>query len=138
MALRLRHSITVLFGIMAAVMLGGCNLDSSSGSAGTAAVATRGTTSSSPTAQSSTSVTISWEPPQTNADGSALTDLAGYHIHYGTQATALDSEIDIPTAGLADYVVQGLKTNSTYYFAISSYNSQGVESADSAVISVTT
>ena len=137
MASRLQHSLGVFFGITAAVLLAGCNLDSSSGSAAGAAADTGGTTSSA-TANQSTSVTLSWMPPQTNADGTSLTDLAGYHIHYGTQAAALNSEIDIPTAGLADYVIEGLKANSTYYFAISSYNSQGIESTDSAVISVTT
>ena len=138
MASRSRHYIAVLFGITATVLLDGCNLDGSSGS-GSAAVDTGGTTSSaSSNGEQNTSVTLSWAPPQTNADGSALTNLAGYHIHYGTQPTALNSEIDVPTAGLADYVVEGLKTNSTYYFAISSYNSEGIESADSAVIDVTT
>ena len=136
MASPLRHSLGALCGIIAAVLLAGCNLDGSSGSAPDTSAA--GSTTSSSSANQSTSVTISWMPPQTNADGTSLTNLAGYHIHYGTQATALTSEIDIPTAGLADYVVEGLKANSTYYFAISSYNSDGVESADSAVISVTT
>jgi len=121
----------VLVGVVAAAALAGCNLDGGSSAAAIPAA-------SSGAAESNTSVTISWMPPQTNADGSALTDLAGYRIHYGTQASDLNAEIDIPTAGLADYVVEGLKSNSTYYFAISSYNSQGVESADSAVISVTT
>ena len=122
----------VLIGVVAAAALGGCNLDGSSNSAGAIPAASSGA------AESNTSVTLSWMPPQTNADGSALTDLAGYRIHYGTQASALNAEIDIPTAGLADYVVEGLKANSTYYFSITSYNSQGVESTDSAVISVTT
>src|SRR6185437_145652 len=28
--------------------------------------------------------TVSWTAPATNTDGSGLTDLAGYHLHYGT------------------------------------------------------
>jgi hypothetical protein len=67
-----------------------------------------------------------------------LTDLAGYHIHYGTSATALSQEIDVPTIGVTDYVVEDLNANSTYYFAISSYNSAGVESQYSPVVSATT
>ena len=131
MARKLQGSIAIFVGTMAAALLGGCNLDSSN--AGSAAVP-----AASNSAAASTSVTLSWMPPQTNADGSALTDLAGYRIHYGTQATALNDEIDIPSAGLADYVIEGLKANSTYYFAISSYNTEGVESTDSAVLSVST
>src|SRR5690606_39089874 len=33
---------------------------------------------------SSGSVTLSWTPPSENEDGSALTNLAGYRIYYGT------------------------------------------------------
>jgi len=28
--------------------------------------------------------TVSWIPPTTNTDGTALTDLAGYKVYYGT------------------------------------------------------
>ena len=31
-------------------------------------------------------VTISWQPPRENTNGTALTDLAGYTIHYGTSS----------------------------------------------------
>src|SRR5262249_15772212 len=83
-------------------------------------------------------VTISWMPPDTNTDGSALTDLTGYHIHYGTDPRSLVTEIDLPTSGLTDYVVENLDSNTTYYFTVSAYNSAGVESIDSAVVSATT
>ncbi len=33
------------------------------------------------------SVTLSWTPPLTNADGSALTTLAGYRIYYGQSSS---------------------------------------------------
>ena len=32
----------------------------------------------------SAEVTLSWDPPTTNADGTPLTDLAGYKVYYGT------------------------------------------------------
>ena len=131
MARKLQGSIAILVATLAAALLGGCNLDSSNASSGAVPAASN-------SAEANTSVTLSWMPPQTNADGTALTDLAGYHIHYGTSAASLNSEIDIPTVGVADYVIEGLKANSTYYFAISSYNTEGVESTDSAVISVGT
>ena len=84
------------------------------------------------------SITVSWIPPDTNTDGSVLTNLAGYHIHYGTSSSSLDALIDVPTSGLTDYVVENLDPNTTYYFAVSSYNSAGVESSYSAVLGVTT
>src|SRR5665213_4201542 len=96
----------------------------------TSGTTTSGTTTSGTTTSGTSStknVDISWLPADTNVDGSTLNNLAGYHIHYGTDSTALTSEIDVPTAGVTDYVVENLKA-ATYYFAISSYNSQGVES----------
>ena len=87
---------------------------------------------------SAASATVSWTPPDTNTDGSALVDLAGYRIYYGTDAFSLATQIDIPTTGLTDYVVEDLAPNTTYYFAVSAYNSTGVESSYSAVVGVTT
>jgi hypothetical protein len=122
--------------VAAGALLGGCDWDSSSGSSG--AVAAAASSAGPAEAEQTTSVTISWLPPDTNDNGSALTDLAGYHIHYGTSSATMPAEIDIPSTGLTDYMVQNLTPNTTYYFAISSYNSQGVESNYSAVVSVTT
>jgi hypothetical protein len=72
----------------------------------------------------------------TNTDGTALTDLAGYHIYYGTSAASLTQLINLPTAGTTVYVVDNLGSG-TYYFAIKAYNSAGVESTDSGVVSTT-
>ena len=90
-----------------------------------------------PNRASTTSATVSWTPPDTNTDGSSLTDLAGYRIYYGTDAL-LATQIDIATPGLTDYVVEDLAPNTTYYFAVSAYSSAGVESTLSAVVSLTT
>jgi hypothetical protein len=89
--------------------------------------------SSSPPAASS-SVTISWTPPTENANGSALTNLAGYHLYYGTSQANLNQVVDINNPGLATYVLSSLSSG-TWYFALTSVNSQGVESVRSAVVS---
>lgn len=130
----LRITVVGALAVASILALSGCNLESSSGSSG---AATQGIGSSTSNAARQTNVTISWLPPTTNSNGSALTNLAGYRIHYGTAATALTSQIDIPTTGVTDYVVDNLRTSTTYYFAISSYNSQGVESNYSPVVSLT-
>ena len=44
--------------------------------------------------------TVSWTPPTTNTDGSALTDLAGYRVAYGRAATELDQSAAVDNAGL--------------------------------------
>jgi putative Ig domain-containing protein len=75
---------------------------------------------------------LSWEPPTTNTDGTALTNLAGYRIVYGTSATQLTHTIQIANAGSSAYVVENLAPG-TYYFAVRAYTSKGAESADSNV-----
>lgn len=73
------------------------------------------------------SVALSWTEPTLNADGSALTDLAGYYIRYGTDAAALTQSITVADATVISYTVPGLSSG-TYYFSVTSYTSSGVES----------
>ena len=80
------------------------------------------------------SATLSWTAPTLNTDGSALTDLAGYRIYYGTSASQLNQTVDINTAGISSYVVGNLNSGN-YYFAISARNAQGVESSRSNIAS---
>lgn len=72
--------------------------------------------------------TLSWMPPTQNMDGSALTNLAGYRIHYGTgaggEAYALDRAIDLTNPALRTYVVTGL-TSGTWYFAVRALTASG-------------
>lgn len=82
------------------------------------------------------SVTLSWVPPTTNADGSPITDLAGYRIYYGRSAGALDQTVVISNAGITRYVVDNLSTV-TWYFSMTSVNSTGNESARSTTVSRT-
>lgn len=79
-------------------------------------------------------VTIAWTPPTENTNGTTLTNLAGYHIYYGTSQSNLDKVVDISNPGLASYVLSSL-TAGTWYFALTSINAAGVESARSAVVS---
>ena len=72
-------------------------------------------------------VTLSWAAPTQNADGSPLTDLAGYKIYYGTSSGIYDHEISINNPGTTTYVVDNLVPD-TYYFAATSFNSTGIES----------
>jgi hypothetical protein len=78
--------------------------------------------------------TLSWNAPTQNADGSALTSLAGYRIYYGTSASSLTKTISVATPGITTYVISGLSPG-TYYFAITAYNSSNAESSRSNVAS---
>ena len=89
-----------------------------------------------PTPAKTGSATISWLAPSTNTDGTALTNLAGFFVHYGKAKSNLDSRIKIATVGISNYVVDNLPAG-TYYFSVTSYASTGVESDLSAIVSKT-
>ena len=78
-------------------------------------------------------VTVGWTPPTENTDGSTLSNLAGYHIYYGTSQSSLTHVVNITNPGLATYVVSDL-TAATWYFAVTSVNANGTESPRSAVV----
>jgi len=70
---------------------------------------------------------LTWLPPTENTDGSPIDDLAGYRIRYGRQAGELTELQSIPNPGITSVVVENLASG-TWYFAVSAYNSSGVES----------
>jgi hypothetical protein len=80
------------------------------------------------------SVTLSWQPPTTREDGSPLTNLAGYYIYYGRMSGIYDFDIKIDNPGVTTYVVEELNPG-TWYFVLSSYDSDGIESDYSNEIS---
>lgn len=77
---------------------------------------------------------ISWSPPTERTDGSALSDLAGYRIYYGTQSGNYTKSVTVNTAGVTSYTIEGL-TPGTYYFAVTAFDSGGSESAQSTPVS---
>lgn len=87
-------------------------------------------------AAQSRSATLSWTAPTQNTDGTTLTNLAGYRIHYGTSATVLSQTIQVSNAGLTTYMIENLSPG-TYYFAVKAYTSTGTESESSNVVSKT-
>lgn len=88
------------------------------------------------TALGTASVTLSWTPPTQNEDGSTLTDLAGYEVHYGQSEGALDQSVQLSNPSLNSYVVENLSAG-TWFFAVRSVNRQGVASQMSGTASKT-
>lgn len=80
------------------------------------------------------SVTLSWQPPTKNTDGTPLTNLAGYRVYYGLAAGQYTQTVSLPNPGLSSVVIEGLSPT-RWYFAIKAYNGSGVESAYSASVS---
>jgi hypothetical protein len=71
-------------------------------------------------------------PPSLNTDGSALTDLAGMRVYYGTSASSLNQIVDIPGTAQTTYTLSNLASGN-WYFVATAYTSDGQESAPSAL-----
>jgi hypothetical protein len=72
--------------------------------------------------------TLSWLPPTQNTDGSALTDLAGFKIYYGTASGNYTEVITVDNPGISSYLVDSLPTGFTYYFVMTAMDASGMES----------
>ena len=102
---------------------------------------TSGTNTSSTVAKTTTPATtvngvatLDWLPPTENSDGSALTNLAGYTVYYGTSPDNLAQSVKVTNPGLTAYAVTGLSSG-TWYFAVTSYSADGVESSRTTTVS---
>jgi hypothetical protein len=82
------------------------------------------------------SATLSWAAPTENTNGTALTNLGGYQIYYGTSVSAMTQTVQIANPGIDTYVVSNLSPG-TWYFSIRAYTSANVEGAASAAVSKT-
>jgi Putative Ig domain len=91
------------------------------------------TVTSAVVASATGSALLSWSAPITNTDGSALTNLAGYHVYYGKDPANL-TRVDLAGSGNLQFQATQLDPG-VWYFTISAYNSTGVESAQPAVLS---
>jgi hypothetical protein len=76
------------------------------------------------------SASLSWSPPNTRTDGTALTDLAGYRIRYGTSPDSYTETVTIDNPGLTSFVIEDLPAG-TYYFTVTAFDSAGTESLSS-------
>jgi hypothetical protein len=81
------------------------------------------------------SATLSWTPPTQRIDGSPLTNLAGYIIRYGTAPGSYPNQLQIPNAGITSCVIENLPAG-TYHFVVIAYDSAGLQSEPSAVVSM--
>ena len=83
----------------------------------------------------SSSVSLNWMAPTENSDGTQLQDLKGYKIHYGTDSQTYTGAISVDNPTLTTYLVDTLPAG-TYYFAVTAYNSKGLESSPSDEVAV--
>ena len=104
------------------------------GSTGGSDPGTGGNPVAPPTATGS--ATLSWKAPTQNEDGTALSNLAGYKVRYGTNAEALNRIVDIANPAKTTVTIQGL-TPGTWYFTLSAYTNTGIESDHTNPVSKT-
>lgn len=81
------------------------------------------------------SAAVSWEAPTQNADGSALTNIAGYRIQYGNDPQSLTQVIDVHDPAARAYKVMDLGAGYTWFFTATVYRTDGAESARSGQVS---
>ena len=84
------------------------------------------TTRTATSQSASGSATLNWSPVTQNTNGTLLTDLAGYTVHYGASPAALDSTVVLSDPNQTTYVAAQL-TAGTWYFAVSAYTTSGVQ-----------
>jgi hypothetical protein len=81
-------------------------------------------------------MSLSWTAPTQNDDGSALTDLAGYKIYYGTAPGNYTQQIRIDNLSVTTDLIENLLPK-TYYIVATAFNSAGVESSYSSMATKT-
>jgi hypothetical protein len=78
---------------------------------------------------------VTWGATTTNSDGTPITDLGGYNVYVGTAPGSYAQKYN--AGDVNSYLVANLNAGTTYYFAVTSYNTAGLESGYSNQASTT-
>ena len=81
-------------------------------------------------------MTLAWIAPTAKADGTPLTNLAGFHILVGTASGAYSQTITVASAYTLNFTISGLSA-STYYAVVKAFDTSNNESAPSVEVSKT-
>ncbi len=124
----MRNYLLLIAVLMLASLLSGCQLQETSESTNTAAQQSVAT---------SDSVSLSWSAPSSRSDGNYLSvsDLAGYKVYMGSSESNMTQLVDLNDYNITGYTVDNLESGS-YYFAVTAYDNDGLESGFSQVIRV--
>ena len=83
---------------------------------------------------SSAPVTLSWARPTQNVDGTQLSNLAGYRIHYGQVSGQYDYSVSVGSPSITSATIAYLAP-ARWYFAVTAVTSSGTQSDYSAQLS---
>jgi len=99
------------------LLFGGCGGGGGGGSSGSGGGGGGGGTGT---------MSLEWDASTTNEDGTPLTDLAGYKIHYGTASGVYGHSVDVGNA--TAYQLSGLTKGQVYYLVVTAVNGSNTES----------
>lgn len=133
-----RVGVSVSMALIGALLFG-CESGSPDASTGSSAAAagttgSTGSTTGGTTAPQSGTATVSWTAPAVDING--MTNVAGYRIYYGSAAGSLTHVIDVDDAAAVSYTVGDLAPG-VWYFAVTDYDADKIESTPSSVVQVT-
>lgn len=80
------------------------------------------------------SISLAWQAPAENEDGSQLEDLAGYRVYDGTSPGRYDTVTDV---GRTTQVTLEDMPLGTYYISVTAYDLNGNESGFSNEVAIT-
>lgn len=72
--------------------------------------------------------TLSWIIPTEREDDSPLTNLAGFNVYVGIASGLYSETIRIENPSINVYVVERLDSGTIYYFAVTAFDSDDLES----------
>ena len=82
------------------------------------------------------SVSLTWNPPTHNTDGTPLQNLGGFRVYWGTREGEYPNSVTLDNPGLASYVVEQLSP-AQWHFVVTAITTNGMESPYSNVFSKT-
>jgi hypothetical protein len=80
-------------------------------------------------------ISLAWDRPETNEDGTPLTDLRGYKIYYGTAPGVYNPSVDVPDPNATSHTLTGLTKGQIYYIVATAYDTSWNESRYSNPVS---
>lgn len=78
---------------------------------------------------------LEWTAPTTRSDNTplSLSEIQGYRVYYGTSPSNLTILVDLNDDTITDFTVDSIPSGN-YYFAVTAYDMDGVESGYSNII----
>jgi len=83
-------------------------------------------------------INLTWVAPAEREDNQpiSLSEIAGYKIYYGTTQGKYPNSINVNDGSASSYTLNNF-TEGTYYFVVTTYDTEGRESQYSSVLTVT-